>query len=101
MSAGERRAARKAAAAAAAEAQREIDLEAIDALETTIGDSNVATIEIAHVPGLPVLLAVRCPRPVEIKRYRDEIKPRRDGSPGDALNGFGTHFSPVSSGRLR
>lgn len=77
-----RRAERAAAAQAASDEQKAIDLEAIMALEDELGASNVTTVEIGHTPGLPVLLAVRCPAPIEVKRYQDRIKPKakRDGS---------------------
>lgn len=81
----ERRAKRKAEAAEAAKVQREKDLEAIDALEVDHGDSNIDVVEIPHTPGLPVLLAVRTPTEVEMKRYRATVKPGRDGAPGDSL----------------
>jgi hypothetical protein len=81
----ESREARKAKLAADAAAQEELDLEAIDALEIQLGDSNVATVKVAYTPGMPVVMAVRCPTPVEIKRFRDTVKPRKDGKIGDAV----------------
>jgi len=80
-----RRAARKAAAQAARDAQRAIDLAAINDLEIEHGDSNVATLEIPHTDGLPTMLAVKCPPPAYVKRYRDECRARKDGTPGDAI----------------
>ncbi len=80
-----RRAARKAQLKADEEAQRLTDLEAVDALECEHGDSNIATLRVPFTPGLPVLLAVRCPNPVEVKRYRSEVKAKKDGTPGDNL----------------
>ena len=75
-----RRAARKAARAAEARAQLAADLEALDALEEAHGDSNLKRLDVPFTPGLPTLCVVRTPRPVEIKRYRDQVKPR---GPGD------------------
>lgn len=74
MSAAERRAARKAELAQRYEAQRETDLEALDALEVEYGDSNVAAVHLPAdrwVPDLPTLAVARCPKPAEVKRYRD------------------------------
>jgi hypothetical protein len=82
-----RRAARKEALQQAHDAQRVKDLEAIDALEIEHGDSNIATLEVPYTPDLPTMIAVRCPKPVEVKRYRDRVKPKKDGSPGDSLGG--------------
>lgn len=78
-----KRAARKAALKVEADAQKAADLEAIGALEEQHGDSNIVFVEVPYTRGLPVLAAVRCPKPVEIKRYRDVAKTRNDGSPGD------------------
>jgi hypothetical protein len=80
-----KRAERRAKADAARDEQKAKDLEAIMLLEDKHGESNIATVEIGHTPGLPVVLAVRCPSPVEVKRYRDTVKPKRDGTPGDPL----------------
>lgn len=80
-----KRAARKAELQAARDAQKAIDLEAIDALEVEHGDSNIATLEIPFSPDLPVMLAVRTPKPAELKRYRDRVKAKKDGTPGDPL----------------
>lgn len=76
---------RKAKQELARREQMAVDLEAVDALEIEHGDSNVATIEVPYQPGLPVLLACRAPKSVEIKRYRDRVKERSNGKPGDAL----------------
>jgi hypothetical protein len=69
-----KRAARRAASEHAAEEQRATDLEAIDVIEQTLGDSNVSTISIPYAEGLPCVAAVRCPKPIEMKRYRDQTK---------------------------
>lgn len=71
------RANRKAKLHKSSEAQRLIDLTAIDALEEEHGDSNVSYIEIKHVPGLPILAACKCPSPVIVKKYRSDVKERK------------------------
>lgn len=81
-----RREARKAELRAKRDAQLAADLEAVDALEVEHGDSNIATLEIEYVPGLPVMVAVRCPKTHELKRYRDTVKTKRDGSLGDPID---------------
>jgi hypothetical protein len=81
------RAARKAANAEAESAQRVADLDAIDVLEAQNGDANTQVVEVpfdARNP-LPCLVLVRAPDETEMKRYRDTVKPRKDGSPGDPL----------------
>jgi hypothetical protein len=78
----EKREAHKRAVQEKYDAQRAIDLEAVFELECQHGDSNVSTIDIPHTDGLPTLVAVKCPKPEYIKRYRDTVKPKRDGSPG-------------------
>lgn len=78
-----KRAARKAALAEQEDAQRAIDLDAIMALEDTLGDSNVAVLEVGFTPGLPVMVAAKSPGSAVVKRYQDRVKPRRDGKPVD------------------
>jgi hypothetical protein len=70
-----RRAARKEAQAKQRDEQRVVDLEAVDALEVQFGDSNVRYVDVPYTPGLPTLAAVRCPKPIEIKRYRATVAP--------------------------
>ncbi len=77
-----KREARKAKASAAHDAQLATDLDAIDALEELHGDSNVAVVRLdvrGYVPGLPAAVAARCPKPGELKRFRDQTKPQKDG----------------------
>lgn len=74
------RAEKRGAFEAARDEQKAADLEAIMALEDELGASNVATVEVGFTPGLPVLLAVRCPVPVEVRRYQDRLKPKREGA---------------------
>jgi hypothetical protein len=79
-----RRAARKASVDEKRSAQRVIDLEALDALETQLGDANVGVIELDDfIPGLVTLVAYRVPRPAEVNRYRDRVKPSKKGEPPD------------------
>jgi hypothetical protein len=75
-----RREARKAAARKAADDALAVDLEAIDAIEVQLGDDNVGVMRVGYTPGLPVAAAVRCPKPAELKRFRDRVKPgQKDG----------------------
>jgi len=69
-----KRAARKAALKAQEDEQRATDLEAIDALETELGDSNIAIIELPYTPGLVVLAAAKTCPPTALKRYQDQMK---------------------------
>lgn len=73
-----RREARKAAQRKAADDQLALDLEAIDAIETQLGDGNVAVVRLPYAPGLPAAAAVRCPKPAELKRFRDRVSPQKD-----------------------
>ncbi len=72
-----RRAARGAAEQAEADTQRAIDLEAIEALEAEHGYSGVSAVRVKYVEGLPTMIAVRTPRPAEMKRFRDSVTPRK------------------------
>lgn len=83
LTAQERRDARKAELQQQANAQRELDLEALDALEIEHGDSNVKALSVPYTPGLPTMCACRTPRPEEIKRYRARVKPDSKGRTGD------------------
>lgn len=76
-----KRQARKDAARKLEEDRLAADLERISDLEEQLGDANVATVRIAYVDAdTPVAASVRCPKPNEIKRYRDRVKPgQKDG----------------------
>lgn len=74
----DRRAARKAEALKARNAQRVIDLDAIDALEVEHGDSNVGVINLPYSAGLPTCAAVRAPKPAELKRFRTRVTPKHE-----------------------
>lgn len=75
-----RREARKVAAHKAYEDRLAVDLAAIDEIEAQLGDSNVAVLRVVSPDGLPCAAAVRCPKPAEMKRFRDRVKPgQKDG----------------------
>lgn len=74
-----KRAARKAAAEACREVQLASDLDAIDSIEAERGDSNVAVIRLPYTRDLPAAVAVRVPSLAEMKRYRDRVRPSKDG----------------------
>jgi hypothetical protein len=78
------RAKRRADSDRARDEQKATDLEAISELEIEHGDTNISTLECPYTPGLPVMLAVRTPKPAEMKRYRDGCKPDKNGR-SDAL----------------
>lgn len=80
-----RRAERKAKLDAERDEQRAIDLEALEALEAEHGESNVVTLDVPFSPGLPTMVAARCPKPAEVKRYRATVKPDSKGRPGDTV----------------
>lgn len=80
----EKRAARKAAAEDAEKAQLAIDLEAVDALEEEFGYNEIVAMRVPHVPGLPVMVAARCPTEPEMKRYKHRLKLKKiDGDMPD------------------
>jgi hypothetical protein len=72
-----RRAERKARLEEERNAQRALDLEAIDALEVEHGDNSVAVIDVPYTQGLPTCAAVRCPKPSELKRYQARLKEQK------------------------
>lgn len=75
-----KREARKAAARKVADDALAVDLEAIDEIETQLGDTNVATVRVGYISGLPAAVAVKCPSPGLMKRFRDRVKPgQKDG----------------------
>lgn len=70
-----KRAARKAEAAKARDAQYEIDLAALDALECEHGDDRVRALELpAHITGLPVMVVVACPSKDYYKKFQDMVR---------------------------
>jgi hypothetical protein len=86
------RANRKAEVKKARDAQRMIDLDAIEEIEIALGDSNVTVIDIPYTPGLPTCVACRTPTDPELKRYRHRVasgavKGGEDGKPADPLAG--------------
>src|SRR5690606_29873010 len=68
------RAARKEAKAAREQEQLVEDLTAINELEIEHGDENIATLRVAFTEGSPVMVAVRTPKPGEMKRYQSRLK---------------------------
>lgn len=79
----DKRAARKAQLQLAADAQKAIDLDAIDGLEQQYGDTNVGVLHIPHTPGLPSVVACKVPTGHMMKRYRDSVRPSKNGTPPD------------------
>ncbi len=73
-----KRAARKAALKPEYDAQRAIDISAVDELEILHGDSNVKLINIPHTSGRPTCVACRVPTHNLMKRYRSRVKPGKD-----------------------
>ena len=81
-----KRAARQAELKAAWEEQRAIDLEAVFALEEQHGASNITIRDVEHTPGLPTLIAARCPDKNEIKRFRDRLKKSSRDNDGKSVD---------------
>lgn len=67
------RAKRKADIKVKRDAQRLIDLTAIEEIEVSLGDSNVTVIDIPYTEGLPTCIACRTPADPELKRYRHRV----------------------------
>ncbi len=79
------RADRQEALLKAEEAQVVVDLTALDAFETELGDSNVAFLKVPFSPGLPVHMIARKPTKPELLRYRAQVKERpRNGKAPEA-----------------
>lgn len=74
-----RRKARKDELAKQEAEQRATDLDALDAAEVKHGDSNVCHLDVPYTPGMPTMVVARCPKPHEVKRYQDRVKPRANG----------------------
>ena len=75
----QRRAARNTEHELGRQMQELEDLESIFELETEHGVSRIAKVRIPYTPGSPCVLAVRCPSPGEMKRYRDMSIATRKG----------------------
>lgn len=84
------RAKRKAENQKARDAQRLIDLDAIEEIELALGDSNVTVIDIPYTPGLPTCVACRTPADPELKRYRHRV------ASGAAKNEEGKATDPLA-----
>jgi hypothetical protein len=55
-------------------AQYEQDLEALDQLEAAYGYGKVARVNLnTWVDGFPTFVVVRAPKPIEFKRYQDQL----------------------------
>ncbi len=80
-----KRATRKAEVQKLHDARLALDLEAINELEITHGDSNVAVIRLPYTEGLPAAVACRCPKPAEVKRFRHQITPKHPKDQPDTI----------------
>lgn len=90
----QRRAARQVEVDKAREAQRDLDLEALDASEVAHGHNGVVYVEIAHEPGLPTMIIGRLPEHNEMKRYRSQTRlVKADGKVPD----FSAAYDAVAS----
>jgi hypothetical protein len=76
------RAARKAKLQEQADAQRLIDMQALNDAELELGDTNVCYVDVPFTPGLPTLAIARKPKPIELKRYREGLRI----TPGEKLD---------------
>lgn len=83
------RAARKKTLDDQRDAQKLVDLAAINALEIELGDDNLAIVEVPYELGCVTMVAARCPTSPETKRYRfrakDKPGKRNDTIPGDPI----------------
>lgn len=61
---------RKAALKEQYDAQRAIDLAALDGAEVEHGDANVTAVDVPFEPGRVTLAIVKCPREAVLKRFR-------------------------------
>lgn len=79
----DKRAARKAKLAEQRDEQKAIDTEAIDELEMQHGDERVKAIDVPFHLGHVAKIACRCPDSIELKVYRDRVKPKRGRNGAD------------------
>lgn len=76
-----RRAARKAGLETQKTAQKETDLEAIDALECEHGDESVATLTVnGYRPGLPTMIGVVAPSEPVYRRFVQKVRRAKDNA---------------------
>jgi hypothetical protein len=75
------RAARRAEIHEKWSAQKLLDLDKIEAIESAHGDTNIAILDVLYTEGLPACCACRTPEEPEMKRYRSSVKPKKDGEP--------------------
>ncbi len=81
----ERRAERKAALEVQRLEQYAVDLEALDGFEVEHGDGRIVRVDLERfIPGLPTMVLMRLPKPIEHKRYVDQCR-ERNGKPGDGV----------------
>src|SRR3954470_8218471 len=78
---------------AAYDDQRAIDLEAALDLRERLGDTNVVFLDVPFTSGLPTLIAARTPKPSEVQRYQDRLKP------GIGRKGEATRPDPVEAAK--
>jgi hypothetical protein len=76
-----KRAEKAAKAAEARDEQKATDLEQITAYQDSNPRVVTALLETPHFEGLPVVVAVRCPSKIELKRYRDTVRNSPEGKP--------------------
>jgi hypothetical protein len=73
------------------DAQRLIDLEALEAAEIEHGDESVAVLEVPYTPGSVTLIIAKRPTDFVLKKFRHIVKakPGRNGKqePGDPIEG--------------
>lgn len=83
-----RRKARKTALSSEQVNQEAVDLDALDAAEVKHGDNCVSAIRVPYVQaGRPTMLIVRVPKPLEMKKYRATVKPKKGQEMGDVVGG--------------
>jgi hypothetical protein len=61
--------------------QKVKDLDAIETVEASLGNTNVAILDVEYTAGLPACCACRTPSDPEMKRYRHSAKPKRQDEP--------------------
>lgn len=92
-----KRAERKAKLAQQREAQRVIDMTAVDQLEEQHGDHMIRVLDVDCGPGLPTLVVAKAATPTYLKRYRDRLRPKkRNGEDAPDFAGAGEELGAVS-----
>lgn len=80
----ERRAVRKRNNQEAIDAQRAVDIIALDDAEVAYGDGKVRGCDFEYIEGLPTIAVMKAPAPILIARYRSTVRPRK-GEAGDTV----------------